>query len=132
MFVFFPFYFHIFHRKPIKYTPFCAIFLFQNKKVGTALLIIYSTFAAIYYSKVNPLVSDYDYTDYLGGGRSLSDDTDFVDDSEDGPHTITSSSTSPSSSAVPSSWSDWLPRTGHSLKFILDAIDSLPLQDDSS
>lgn len=129
MFVFFLSLFHIFHRKPIKYTPFCAIFLFQNEKVGTALLIIYSTFAAIYYSKVNPLVSDYDYTDYLGGGRSLSDDTDFVDDSEDGTHETTSSSTSPS--AVPS-WSDWLPRTGHSLKFILDAIDSLPLQEDSS
>lgn len=80
---------------------------------------------------MNPLVSDYDYTDYLGGGRSLSDDdTDFMDDSEDGTHEITSSSTSPS--AVPPSWSDWLPRTGHSLKFILDAIDSLPLQEDSS
>jgi len=51
--------------------------------VGTALLIIYSTFAAIYYSKVNPLTSDYDYTDYLGGVRSLSGgDADFVDDGD--------------------------------------------------
>lgn len=49
-------------------------------QVGTALLIIYSTFAAIYYSKVNPLVGDYEYVDYLGGGRSLSaPDLDFVD-----------------------------------------------------
>lgn len=48
--------------------------------MGTALLIIYSTFAAIYYSKVNPLVSDYEYVDYLGGGRSLSaPDLDFID-----------------------------------------------------
>ena len=53
------------------------------------MLIIYSTCAAIYYSKVNPIVSDYDYVDYFGGrsldssrGRSLSDldNTDVVDD----------------------------------------------------
>lgn len=43
-------------------------------------MIIYSTFAAIYYSKVNPLVSDYEYVDYLGGGRSVSaPDLDFID-----------------------------------------------------
>lgn len=35
------------------------------------MLIIYSTFAAIYYSKVSPLTSDYDYIDYLNGGRSF-------------------------------------------------------------
>lgn len=57
--------------------------------MATAALIIYSTFAAIYYSKVNPITSDYDYVDYFGGralgsvsGRSLSDldNTDVVDD----------------------------------------------------
>lgn len=36
--------------------------------------MIYSTFAAIYYSKVNPVVGDYDYTSYLGGARSMADD----------------------------------------------------------
>lgn len=36
--------------------------------------MIYSTFAAIYYSKVNPVVGDYDYTAYLGGARSMADD----------------------------------------------------------
>ncbi|XP_053692045.1 uncharacterized protein LOC128740525 [Sabethes cyaneus] len=40
-------------------------------QVITAVLIIYSTFAAIYYSKVSPLTSDYDYIDYLNGGRSF-------------------------------------------------------------
>ncbi|EDW64156.1 uncharacterized protein [Drosophila virilis] len=89
-------------------------------QVGTALLIIYSTFAAIYYSKVNPLTSDYDYQDYLGAGRSMSGgDDDFVDDSE------------PSTPAAPTSrFMDWLPRTTHSLKFILDAIDKMPLDND--
>ncbi|XP_061387726.1 uncharacterized protein LOC133322779 [Musca vetustissima] len=89
-------------------------------QVGTALLIIYSTFAAIYYSKVNPLVSDYDYTDYLGGARSLSGgDLDFVDDE-----------TTENGVKQSKGWLDWLPRTGHSLKFILDAIDKLPVDHD--
>lgn len=56
------------------------------------MLIIYSTFAAIYYSKVNPITSDYDYVDYFGGralgspnARSLSDldNTDVVDEDDD-------------------------------------------------
>lgn len=101
-----------------------SLFPFQ---VGTALLIIYSTFAAIYYSKVNPLVSDYDYTDYLGGARSLSGgDLDFVDD-----ETADGSSGS-SNKASSKGWLDWLPRTGHSLKFILDAIDKLPVDHDET
>nr|XP_016946045.1 uncharacterized protein LOC108021719 [Drosophila suzukii] len=90
-------------------------------QVGTALLIIYSTFAAIYYSKVNPLTSDYDYTDYLGGVRSLSGgDADFVDDGD--------SSTPPVSTT--SRIMEWLPQTAHSIKFILDAIDKVPLDQD--
>uniref|UniRef100_A0A1I8PK82 Uncharacterized protein n=1 Tax=Stomoxys calcitrans TaxID=35570 RepID=A0A1I8PK82_STOCA len=92
-------------------------------QVGTALLIIYSTFAAIYYSKVNPLVSDYDYTDYLGGARSLSGgDLDFVDDE----------TAEGSQQRHSQGWFDWLPRTGHSLKFILDAIDKLPVDHDGT
>ncbi|XP_030383966.1 uncharacterized protein LOC115631384 [Scaptodrosophila lebanonensis] len=86
-------------------------------QVGTACLIIYSTFAAIYYSKVNPLTADYDYQDYLGAGRSLSED--FADDGDD-------ADPAPKSPA-----SDWIPRTVHSLKFILDAIDKLPLDHQS-
>ncbi|XP_049548361.1 uncharacterized protein LOC125959578 [Anopheles darlingi] len=38
----------------------------------TAALVLYATFAAIYYSKVSPLTSDYDYIDYLNGARSFS------------------------------------------------------------
>ncbi|KAH8412190.1 hypothetical protein KR009_000441 [Drosophila setifemur] len=88
-----------------------------NPQVGTALLIIYSTFAAIYYSKVNPLTSDYDYTDYLGGVRSLSGgDADFVDDGD---------ATTPPVSTT-SRIMEWIPRTAHSIKFILDAIDKVP------
>ncbi|EDW45877.1 GM26406 [Drosophila sechellia] len=90
-------------------------------QVGTALLIIYSTFAAIYYSKVNPLTSDYDYTDYLGGVRSLSGgDADFVDDGD--------AATPPVSTT--SRIMEWLPRTAHSIQFILDAIDKMPVDHD--
>ncbi|XP_043662615.1 uncharacterized protein LOC122626423 [Drosophila teissieri] len=90
-------------------------------QVGTALLIIYSTFAAIYYSKVNPLTSDYDYTDYLGGVRSLSGgDADFVDDGD--------AATPPVSTT--SRIMEWLPRTAHSIQFILDAIDKVPVDHD--
>ncbi|KAH8358371.1 hypothetical protein KR200_010593 [Drosophila serrata] len=93
-------------------------------QVGTALLIIYSTFAAIYYSKVNPLTSDYDYTDYLGGVRSLSGgDADFVDDGD-------ATTTPPVSTA--SRIMEWIPRTAHSVKFILDAIDKMPLDHDKT
>lgn len=46
-------------------------------------------------------------------------DDDFVDDSE------------PSAATAPTSrFMDWLPRTAHSLKFILDAIDKMPLDND--
>ncbi|XP_058056421.1 uncharacterized protein LOC131207808 [Anopheles bellator] len=40
-------------------------------QVVTAAVVIYSTFTAIYYSKVAPLTSDYDYVDYLNGDRSF-------------------------------------------------------------
>lgn len=90
-------------------------------------MIIYSTFAAIYYSKVNPLVSDYDYTDYLGGARSLSGgDLDFVDDE------TTNDGSQHKGVQHAKGWFDWMPRTGHSLKFILDAIDKLPVDHDGT
>ncbi|XP_014086517.3 uncharacterized protein [Bactrocera oleae] len=90
-------------------------------QTGTALLIIYSTFAAIYYSKVNPLVSDYDYTDYLGGARSLTGgDDDFIDDDNDGEGA--------GKKARRSSWLDaMLPRAGRTIKYVLDALDKLPV-----
>ena len=66
------------------------------------------------------MVSDYDYTDYLGGARSLSGgDLDFVDDDD--------TAAVAGQKAQTKSWLDWLPRSGHSLKFILDAIDKLPV-----
>lgn len=96
-------------------------------QVGTAILIIYSTFAAIYYSKVNPLVSDYDYTDYLGGARSLSGgDLDFVDDTNNNEHDFDDDNDKISR---PHWYDNLLPRVGHSVKFILDALDKLPLND---
>ncbi|XP_055907831.1 myb-like protein AA [Eupeodes corollae] len=108
-------------------------------QVGTALLIIYSTFAAIYYSKVNPLVSDYDYVDYLGGGRSLSDDSDFVD--MDAPIAVGAGGPSAAETTQPegvsssrqhqqqreasAGWIGWLPHAGHTLRFILESIDKV-------
>ncbi|KAG4065605.1 hypothetical protein HA402_012595 [Bradysia odoriphaga] len=77
----------------------------------TAGLMIYSTFAAIYYSKVNPIVSDYDYINYLGGGRSMADDPE---PSENGYHL---------SSLLNS---HWLQTAAHGFEFVLDAVDRLP------
>lgn len=74
--------------------------------------MIYSTFAAIYYSKVNPIVSDYDYVNYLGG-RSLADDPE----PEAGPH--------PAASLLNSGW---MQTAAHSFEFVLNAIDRLPAQ----
>lgn len=74
--------------------------------------MIYSTFAAIYYSKVNPIVSDYDYVNYLGGGRSLADD----------PEPSESNNRSLSSYLN----SHWVQTAAHGFEFVLDAIDRLP------
>lgn len=76
----------------------------------TAGLMIYSTFAAIYYSKVNPIVGDYDYTSYLGG-RSMADDPEPL----------------PSSSPMGNlANSHWFQSAAHSFQFVLDAIEKLP------
>uniref|UniRef100_A0A0A1WQL6 Uncharacterized protein n=1 Tax=Zeugodacus cucurbitae TaxID=28588 RepID=A0A0A1WQL6_ZEUCU len=92
-------------------------------QTGTALLIIYSTFAAIYYSKVNPLVSDYDYIDYLGGARSLSGgDDDFIDDDGEG------GAAAGGGKRRQGSWLDAMwPRAGRTMQYILDALDKLPV-----
>lgn len=71
--------------------------------------MIYSTFAAIYYSKVNPVVGDYDYTSYLGGARSMADDPE-----------PTTSDSSPLSELANS----YLFQTAsHGFQFVLDAIE---------
>lgn len=96
---------------------------FQILQLLTAALIIYSTFAAIYYSKVNPIVSDYDYQDYLGGRSfpsDIADTQDSIDPGEDSP--VSSQNTSSSS------WlnSPWMTRTQYALQFILDSIEKPP------
>lgn len=72
--------------------------------------MIYSTLAAIYYSKVNPVVGDYDYTAYLGG-RSMADD----------PEPLFSSSTIGNLAN-----SQWFQSASHSFQFVMDAIEKLP------
>lgn len=72
--------------------------------------MIYSTFAAIYYSKVNPVVGDYDYTGYLGGARSLADDPEPL-------------------SSTP--WSEIgnsyiFQSAAHGFQFVLDSIEKIP------
>lgn len=84
--------------------------------MATAALIIYSTFAAIYYSKVNPLTGDYDYVDYLSRsfhGRSLDSNP-------------TESDVSLSQSSSVFSSSNLLNKAGHTFQFILDAIEKVP------
>jgi len=77
----------------------------------TAGLMIYSTFAAIYYSKVNPIVSDYDYVTYLGGSRSLADDPEPSENRSNLASLLNS---------------HWLQTAAHGFEFVLDAIDRLP------
>ncbi|XP_055385010.1 uncharacterized protein LOC129614448 [Condylostylus longicornis] len=102
-------------------------------QLATAVLIIYSTFAAIYYSKVNPLVGDYDYVDYLGGGRSFTDESDFVDASTENVsqtfESLLDASGRNSSKQVYHSLHNLLPKLKFSLEFILDAVDKLPIKD---
>lgn len=72
--------------------------------------MIYSTFAAIYYSKVNPVVGDYDYTAYLGGARSLADDPDPL----------------PASPLEQLQSSYLFQSAAHGFQFVLDAIEKMP------
>lgn len=75
--------------------------------------MIYSTFAAIYYSKVNPVVGDYDYTSYLGGARSMADDPEPLQ-----------SSTSSTLSELANSYI--FQTAAHGFQFVLDAIEKIP------
>lgn len=72
--------------------------------------MIYSTFAAIYYSKVNPIVGDYDYTSYLGGARSMADDPEPL----------------PSSPLEQIHNSYLFQSAAHGFQFVLDAIEKIP------
>lgn len=89
--------------------------------------MIYSTFAAIYYSKVNPITADYDYVDYLGGGRSMADAPE-----------PTSSTNSSSDSSILSYWhylfdnnnhTEWIEKASHGFQFVLNAIEKMPVSD---
>lgn len=97
----------------------------------TAALIIYSTFAAIYYSKVNPIVSDYSYQDYLGG-RSLPDsiDVDNVDpEATDELNEIDDNNSTKQTSSSSTWWpkaENVLAKTKFALQFILDALEKPP------
>lgn len=73
--------------------------------------MIYSTFAAIYYSKVNPVVGDYDYTSYLGGARSMADDPE--------PLAQSSPLTDLANSYI-------FQRAAHGFQFVMDAIEKRP------
>lgn len=79
--------------------------------------MIYSTFAAIYYSKVNPVVGDYDYTSYLGGARSMADDPEPLP--------------SENAAATAAPWSELansyiFQTAAHGFQFVLDAIEKVP------
>lgn len=79
--------------------------------------MIYSTLAAIYYSKVNPLVSDYDYVDYLSRsfkGRSM----DVEDDDGFG------SQAKPYLAALRND--KWVQFASYGFEFAMNAIDKIP------
>lgn len=79
----------------------------------TAALMIYSTFAAIYYSKVNPIVSDYDYVSYLGG-RSLGAASAARSDA-DGAHPLDSLLNA-----------GWMRSAAHGFEWVLEAVERIP------
>ncbi|XP_070497407.1 uncharacterized protein [Chironomus tepperi] len=95
----------------------------------TAGLLIYSTLAAIYYSKVNPLTSDYDYVDYLSrsfNGRSM--DTADVDDGDADETSTVSSGIRESARTYLSSLehNKWVRTAAYGFQFAMDAIDRIP------
>ena len=91
------------------------------------MLIIYSTFAAIYYSKVSPLTSDYDYIDYLNGGRSFAGGRSTMV----GPAPAASARGDHGSSSS-LSWQDrmldkpWFNMAAQSFVFVMDANERAP------
>lgn len=90
-------------------------------QLATAALLIYSTLAAIYYSKVNPLTSDYDYVDYLSRsfkGRAISEDSADVDDE---------GAIEPARTYLSSlSNNQWTKAAAYGFQFAMDAIDKIP------
>lgn len=101
-------------------------------QLGTAALLIYSTLAAIYYSKVNPLTSDYDYVDYLSRSfHSGSLDTADVDEDDDDKSVENSTkkiSVSDAGRSYLTSLTDnkWFMAAAYGFQFALDAIDKVP------
>jgi hypothetical protein len=88
--------------------------LATNKQLVTAVIVIYSTFAAIYYSKVNPLTSEYEYVDYFGrsfDGRSLGE---AAATEENGGY------------LQRILHGGWMETAKHGLDFVLEAIEKVP------
>jgi hypothetical protein len=76
--------------------------------------------AAIYYSKVNPLVSDYDYVDYLS--RSFKDGAvDVLDDDKDD-----AKSHSARSYLTTLQNDKWVQFATYGFEFAMNAIDKIP------
>lgn len=99
-------------------------------KLFTAALLIYSTLAAIYYSKVNPLTSDYDYIDYLSRsfhGRSF-DSEDVIGDDEENDNEELKKNVFNSKSTYLSSLvhNKWVKTAAYSFQFAMNAIDRIP------
>jgi hypothetical protein len=85
-----------------------------DKQLVTAVIVIYSTFAAIYYSKVNPLTSEYEYVDYFGrsfNGRSLSEAAASEDNGGYLQRIL---------------HGGWLGTAKHAMEFVLAAIEKVP------
>ncbi|XP_035906856.1 uncharacterized protein LOC118509811 isoform X2 [Anopheles stephensi] len=88
----------------------------------TAAVVIYSTLTAIYYSKVAPLTSDYDYIDYLNGGRSFA-----------GARPIDGAARTGASGRRASGWSwdslstsSWFGPAAQAFTIVMDAIERQP------
>ncbi|ETN64765.1 hypothetical protein AND_003484 [Anopheles darlingi] len=101
-------------------------------QVVTAAVVIYSTLTAIYYSKVAPLTSDYDYIDYLNGGRSFAGARPMIGSSSGSSSTGNGRSSGSSSSSGPGwSWdnlssSTWFGPAAQAFTLVMDAIERQP------
>ncbi|XP_035777915.1 uncharacterized protein LOC118459019 isoform X1 [Anopheles albimanus] len=109
-------------------------------QVVTAAVVIYSTLTAIYYSKVAPLTSDYDYIDYLNGGRSFAGARPMIGSSSNSGSSGSSrgssgssrgSGRSGSSSGAGWSWdnlssSTWFGPAAQAFTLVMDAIERQP------
>ncbi|XP_050095587.1 uncharacterized protein LOC126577751 [Anopheles aquasalis] len=94
----------------------------------TAAVVIYSTLTAIYYSKVAPLTSDYDYIDYLNGGRSFAGARPMIGSSS---RSTAGGRSASSSSGTGWSWdnlssSTWFGPAAQAFTLVMDAIERQP------